>query len=113
VPALVEKVQIDVAEQEPEGIRVLGLLHRAGPGDAQAIGYALGNPVFENSGLAAGLELGEYAAVGAPQHLDLVGSRKESANDPAFRTVVRPEHGKRIAMIAPRQRRSLGRIELP
>ena len=38
MPALVEQMQIEIAEQRAERIRILGLLHRARPGDAQQIG---------------------------------------------------------------------------
>ena len=40
MPPFVEQVQIELAEQRAEGIGILGLLHRARPGDAQQIGFA-------------------------------------------------------------------------
>ena len=39
MPAFVEQMQIEFAEQRPEGIRILGFLHRPRPGDAQQIGF--------------------------------------------------------------------------
>ena len=52
VPPFVEQVQVEVAEHGPERIGVLGLLHGAGPGDAQQIGRALGDDALEQAAVA-------------------------------------------------------------
>ena len=42
-------MQVDVAQQRPEGIRVLGFLHRARPLDAQQVGGAIGHGALEEA----------------------------------------------------------------
>ena len=45
--ALVEQVKIDLAEQQPERIRVLGLLDAAGPGNPQHVRHGFRQPALE------------------------------------------------------------------
>ena len=49
MPAFVEQVQIELAQQRAEGIGILGLLHRGGPLDAQQIGRGVGHGAFEQA----------------------------------------------------------------
>ena len=47
--ALVEQMQIDIAEQDAKGVWILGLLDGIGPIDSQAIRNPLGNQVFKET----------------------------------------------------------------
>ena len=50
MPALVEQVEVEIAEERPEAVGVLGLLHGAArPGDAQRIGRAALDPADEQA----------------------------------------------------------------
>ena len=110
VPAFVEQMQVELAEQRAEGIGILGLLHRARPVDAQQIGRAVGRRVPANrpSG-CVGSSRPSDAPVAAPQHLDRLRARQEGADDAARRAVVRAEHGEGIAVPAVDQRLGVAR----
>ena len=44
-----EEMQVEIAEQWAERIRILGLLHRARPGDAQEVRRLIGHDALEHA----------------------------------------------------------------
>ena len=69
VAALVEQMQVELAQQRPEGIGILGLLHRARPFDAQQIGRRVSYGALEQARLHLG-QRSQRGTIGAAQHLD-------------------------------------------
>ena len=96
VPALVEQMQIELAEQQAERIRVLGLLHAARPGDPQQIGLGVRHPAFEQafapqrSSRPSGAPIGALRTASTPSAPGTKG-----AHDAAVRRVMRAEHRER------------------
>jgi 1,4-alpha-glucan branching enzyme len=99
-------MQVDVAQQQAEGIGVLGLLHGVGPVDAQPVGRSRGDEIFEQAAFPRRLECGQRGAVGTAHNLDLRVARQKGADDAAARRVVWPEYGKRVAVNPPAKRMS-------
>ena len=92
VPALGEEMQVEIAEQRAEGIGILGLLHGAGPVDAQEIGAGSRHRSLEQPGDGAGRQLAHGLPVVAAEHLDRVRAGQEGANDAPALALVRAEH---------------------
>jgi hypothetical protein len=111
VSALVEQVQIELAQHSPEGIRILGLLHRRGPLDPQQIGRRVGDWAFEQARLHLG-QRSERGTIDAAQHLDRLRARQIGTDGAALGTVMRPQHAERIAMTRRHQRLDLAAVEL-
>ena len=110
--AFVEQMQVEVAEQRPERIGILGLLHGLGPGNAQSIRQALADEALEQPLRLRRFEAAEHAAIGAGDHLHLVRARQERADDVSAVVRMRPEHGERVAMRGVRQRIRGGAVEV-
>jgi hypothetical protein len=104
MPALVEQVQVEIAQQRAEGVGVLGLLHRAGPLDAQQVGRAIDDGALEQALGSGRLELADQLAVAAAQDLDGARAGQEGADDTAGRGVARAQELERIAVAGMRQR---------
>ena len=100
MPAFVEQMQIEFAQQRPEGIWILGFLHRARPGDAQPIRLAAADATLEQTVRRGWREPPQQLVAGARQHLDAQRSGQEGADDPSRRGVVRTQDGERIAQRA-------------
>jgi hypothetical protein len=56
MPAFVEQMKVNVAQQQAERVRILGILHGIGPVNSQPIRRPFGNEVFEQSVFPCGLE---------------------------------------------------------
>ena len=54
MPPFVEQMQVEIAEQRSERVRILGLLHRVWPRDAQQVRLGAGYLTDEQAGGAIG-----------------------------------------------------------
>ncbi len=97
MPPFVEQVEVKLAQQRAEGIRVFGLLHRARPGDAQQIGLRAVHPADEQPKRRHRRQPSERGAACARQHLGLQCARQEGTHDAPHRGVVRTQHAEWIA----------------
>ena len=104
MPAFIEQMQIELAQQRAEGIGILGLLHRCRPLDAQQIGRGVRHRAFEQARHLAFDQPAERRSIAATQHLDRLRARQEGADDAAGRAVMRTQHLEGIAMARRRQR---------
>ena len=96
MPTFVEQMQVDIAKQWPEGVRVLGFLDRTRPGDAEQIGLRAVHPADEQPRRGNRREPSERGATPAGQHLDGCRAWQEGAHDEPHRGVVRTEHAERV-----------------
>ena len=96
MPALVEQVQIELAEQRSEGVGILGLLHRARPRDAQHIGFRAGDATDEQPVWGRRRQSAKRLAAAARQHLDRQRTRQEDPHHPSEFGLVRTERRERI-----------------
>ncbi len=105
MPTLVEQVQIEIAEERPEAIGVLGLLHAAArPGDAQHIGRVTLDPADEQAA-ALILERAQRRAAIARDQRHRLGARLEGPHDSCRRRRrMRPQEGEGIVEPALDQR---------
>src|ERR1700722_7953410 len=110
MPAFIEQMNVDVAEQQAERIRVLGLLLGIWPRNSQSIGRPFMNKIFEQPAFCSLLESREQGAVAAAQSFDFRRSRQVSADDATLRGVVRSEHGEWIAV--PTAGKGAGRLRI-
>lgn len=118
--AFVEQVQVQIPQQQAEGVRVFGFLHgfmtgARGPDDAQAIKVRVAVHVLrigaqwavEQSSAAHRRHLGNDLAARV-DGLHTARTGIERAHHPACAVVsvhaMRPQHGKRIAQAAMRER---------
>ncbi len=111
MPALVEQMQIELAQQRTEGIGILGFLHCLRPLYAQQIGRGVRYRPFEQAGCLAFDQCPQRRSIGPAQHLDRLRARQEDANAASARAVVRAQHIERIAMARRRQRFDVGTIQ--
>ena len=109
--AFVEQVQVELAQHRPEGIGILGLLHRARPFYAQQIGRRVGHGALEQARLHLG-QRSQRGTIAAAQHLDRLRARQIGADGAAIRAVMRPQHAEGIAMTRRHQRLDLAAVEL-
>ena len=96
MPALGEQVEVEIAEERPEAVGILGLLHSAPrPGDAQRIGRV----TLERTGKQATtpvLERAQRRAALARDQRHRFGARLESPHDRAVVGAMRPQEGEGI-----------------
>ena len=88
-----EKMQVDIAEQRREGIRVFGLLYRVAPVDAQTVGLLAGTD--EDLGIADRQQRDRLLAV---QQLHAHRARLEGTHDDAMRSPMRSQERERVWM---------------
>ena len=111
MPAFIEQVQIELAQQRAEGIGIFGFLHRGGPLDAQEIGRGVGHGAFEQARHLVFPQPAERRSIAATQHVDRLRPRQEDANDASGRAVMRTQHPEGVAMAGRRQRFGVGTIQ--
>ena len=87
-----------LAQQRPEGIRILRFLHRLRPFDAQEVGRGVRHHPFEQAGHLAFAKPPERLAIGTAQHLDPACARQHGTDDASVGHVVRTKHAEGIAM---------------
>ena len=113
MPALVEQEEIEVAEQQPERIRIFSFLNRLRPMNPQQIGSAVADKPFEQSARIGVCERCDETPVGPSQDIYLDCAGKEGADNPTVRAVLRSEHRKRIRVHGDRQRADGFGVQLP
>ncbi len=96
--AFVEQMQVEIAEQRPEGIGIFGFLRSVRPADAQKVGCSIDHRAFEEAIRRRRRELANRGVIASTQHFDGLGARQKSADDAASRGVARPQNPERIAV---------------
>jgi hypothetical protein len=110
VTALGQQVDIELAQQQSERIRILGFLHQvARPVDAQAVGAAGGDDAGEQARGCSGCSVASRAP---PRSIASTAQRRRQvgAHHAAARARMRAEQRKRIADATLDQRTDQGRI---
>jgi hypothetical protein len=99
VPALAEQMQVDVAEQQREGVRILAVaVDRAGV-DTEHVGRVAGvDEALEQPGRMDALERAERVAARPVEHRDALRIGLEAADQQPVRHFVRAEHGERVTV---------------
>ena len=97
MPPLGDQIEVEFAQEQAEGVRVLGLLHAARPSDAQDVGRVAGEQAHEQPELLARLQGGEERPVGAGDGLDGEGTRHVDAHDRAGTGLVWAQERERVA----------------
>src|SRR5207237_3784000 len=92
IPTLVKQEEIEVAEQQPERIRIFSFLNRLPPMNRQQIGSAVADKPFEQSARIGVCERRDETPVGPSQDIYLDCAGKQDANNSAVGAVLRSEH---------------------
>src|ERR1700733_12362041 len=98
--SLIKQMQVKLAQQQTEGIRILGLLDRIRPRDTETVRYAFGHQGFKQSVFGRGHKRRQQATI-ISQGFDLECAGKEGANDPTPFDILRSKHVKRIVVRTP------------
>ena len=111
--ALGEQMEVELAEQRPERVGILGLLRPRRPVDAQAIGQRA--PAIAPQQNPAPVDARKLGRAGRRRSRAIAGdrgrARQEDANRAVRRGLVRAEHGERIAVARRRRAPAMrGRI---
>ena len=76
-PAFVEQMKVGLAQQQVEGVGVLGFLRRAGPLDAETVRFAPFHTTHEQSLGLHGRQGAKTPAIGTGNDLDTLRARQE------------------------------------
>jgi hypothetical protein len=97
-------MEIELAEQQAEGIWILRLLNGIRPRNPQPIGNPVANEAFEQTGLAPWRERRKRGSIGPAHDIDLGGTGEESADDASVGRIVRSEDAEGVVVRAESER---------
>ena len=103
MPSLVEQMQVQIAQRRAEAIGILGLLHAAGPADAQQVRFGAVNSAREQARRGRRRKPAERLAAVPCQHLHVQRARQKCPHHAPRDAVVRPENRERIGKRTVRQ----------
>jgi hypothetical protein len=96
--ALVEQKKIQVSEQRPERIRILGLLDCLRPTNAKEIRRGIADESFKQPAFVGGFERRQVRLVGPSQNFHLARTREEGADHAPVRIVMWAQHAEGVGM---------------
>ena len=97
MPPFIEQMEIKVAEQRTEGIRIFGFLHGVRPNDAKQIRIGAAHPADKQTLRHGGCQSPQRFASFACQYLDFQRAGQEGADFASHQCVVRAQHCEWIA----------------